>query len=299
MVASAQAQVVGRRYLLQEQIGQGGMGVVYRATDRLTGENVALKRVTVGLQDAMATRNFQSTLTAPASHPSDSSDPRVSLAQEFETLASLRHPNIISVLDYGFDDEQLPYFTMSLVEDGQSFTDAVKGKPLETQIGLLTQMLQALAYLHRRGILHRDLKPANVVVTGGVAKVLDFGLALARTRDTGFERPAVRRRSAVKGGRVWQPPSALPSSEASFPTSRVYRRAPGRGKRRFGRRLPGRRADRQDAPPLQWRGFHLPASHRPPHHSGTALIAARARPRQPRCQSGSGTRERSSKCHAP
>src|ERR1700690_516795 len=99
MVASAQAEVVGRRYLLQEQIGEGGMGVVYRATDRLTGESVALKRVTAGLKELMATRSILSTRSltsirpASESHPSDSSDPRVSLAQEFETLASLRHPN--------------------------------------------------------------------------------------------------------------------------------------------------------------------------------------------------------------
>src|SRR5260221_9204292 len=106
MVSSAQTQVVGRRYLIQEQIGEGGMGAVYRATDRLTGENVALKRVTAMMQDIMSTRSAMSTRTAPASHPSDTSDPRLALAQEFETLASLRHPNIISVLDYGFDEEK-------------------------------------------------------------------------------------------------------------------------------------------------------------------------------------------------
>src|SRR5260221_345447 len=182
MVSSAQAQVVGRRYLIQEQIGEGGMGAVYRATDRLTGESIALKRVTGMMQDIMSTRSAMSTATAPASHPSDTSDPRVALALEFETLASLRHPNIISVLDYGFDDEKQPYFTMNLLEHSQSFSDAARGKPLEAQVGLLVQMLQALAYLHRRGILHRDLKPANVVVTDGQVKVLDFGLALVRAR---------------------------------------------------------------------------------------------------------------------
>src|SRR5258708_18079243 len=160
------------------------MGAVYGATAGLSGETVGLKRVTAMRQDIRSRRAVMSTRTAPASHPSDTSDPRVALAQEFETLASLRHPNIISVLDYGFDEEKQPYSTMNLLENSQPFSVAARGKPLEAQIGLLIQMLQALAYLHRRGILHRDLKPANVMVTDGQVKVLDFRLALVRSRAT-------------------------------------------------------------------------------------------------------------------
>ena len=84
------------------------MGVVYRATDRLTGENVALKRVTVPGQQLQ----FASRVSL-----GQSDNFRLALAQEFKTLASLRHPHIISVLDYGFDAQRQPFLTMELLED--------------------------------------------------------------------------------------------------------------------------------------------------------------------------------------
>lgn len=108
---------------------------------------------------------------------------RLTLAREFRMLSSLRHPNIISVLDYGFDDELLPYFTMELLEGAQTILQAGRDRPLATQVDLLAQMLQALAYLHRRGVIHRDLKPGNVMVVDGRVKVLDFGVSILRERE--------------------------------------------------------------------------------------------------------------------
>src|SRR5690606_12374779 len=109
-----------------------------------------------------------------------SMDVEVALAREFRTLASLRHPHIISVLDYGFDETVQPYFTMELLENAQDIVEAGSVLSEDEQVELLVQVLQALAYLHRRGIVHRDLKPDNVLVSNGQVKVLDFGLAVAQ-----------------------------------------------------------------------------------------------------------------------
>jgi len=148
------------------------MSVVYRATDRLTGQEVALKRM------ALPEDRFR-----VPSHAEDPGLP-VELAKEFKTLASVRHPNIISVLDYGFDEQRQPFYTMDLLKDARTILEAAQGRPLTMQVNLLVQTLQALAYLHRRGILHRDLKPENVMVMNGHVKVLDFGLAVIKSLTT-------------------------------------------------------------------------------------------------------------------
>jgi eukaryotic-like serine/threonine-protein kinase len=162
------SQLIGRRYQILNRIGGGGMGEVYRALDRLTNTVVALKQVSISgkLLDSIDI----------------GSDFRLALAQEFRVLSSLHHPNIISVLDYGFDAQRRPYFTMELLENAKNIVAITDNKPLPFQINLLVQLLQALAYLHRRGVVHRDLKPDNVMVVGSQVKVLDFGLAAARNR---------------------------------------------------------------------------------------------------------------------
>lgn len=155
--------LLDQRYRLEGQIGGGGMGNIYRAFDRLTQRPVALKRV--------------------ALHPADSPENTPSLeirraiTHEFQVLASLRHPHIIRVLNYGFDASGTPYFTMELLEGAQTLLHYGQTRPLTEKVELLIQLLQALAYLHRRGLLHRDLKPSNVLVLDGRVKLLDFGLA--------------------------------------------------------------------------------------------------------------------------
>src|SRR5437588_12918698 len=99
MQTQPELPVISKRYCLLDLIGQGGMGRVYRTLDRFTGKIIALKSVTAALRQG-----------------SDLSR-RLALAREFKILASLRHPNIISVLDYGFDTQQQPFFTMDLLDN--------------------------------------------------------------------------------------------------------------------------------------------------------------------------------------
>lgn len=159
---------VNGRYLIHEKIGEGGMGVVFRATDRLAEHILAFKQVIVPTWHYQVDDETEGEIAETL---------RLALAHEFETLASLRHPNIISVLDYGFDEERRPFFTMDYMMGAKTILEAGAGLDEVGKVNLIQQMLQALAYLHRRGILHRDLKPANVLVTSRTVRILDFGLA--------------------------------------------------------------------------------------------------------------------------
>jgi serine/threonine protein kinase/Tol biopolymer transport system component len=142
-------------YRITEKLGEGGMGVVYRAIDTKLGRNVAIKVLpAVFADDADRMTRFQ---------------------REAEVLASLNHPNIAAI--YGVaESEDARGLVMELV-DGETLP---VGLPLDIALRYAKQMAEALEYAHERGIVHRDLKPANVKVTAeGAVKLLDFGLAKA------------------------------------------------------------------------------------------------------------------------
>jgi non-specific serine/threonine protein kinase/serine/threonine-protein kinase len=146
-------------YLLRQELGRGGMGVVFRA-ERADGEvrqQVAIKFVAGALLPEEVHRRF---------------------LQERQILAALNHPNIVHFLDGGaFRNHR--YLVMELVE-GEPLQRYCQQQSLQrdARLRLFGQVCAAVAYAHERLILHRDLKPANILVTaGGTVKVLDFGIA--------------------------------------------------------------------------------------------------------------------------
>jgi len=147
------------RYHLLEEIGGGGMGVVYRARDEHLGRDVALKvlRSAAGM-DEVARKRFR---------------------REARALSLLSHSSISTVFDFDSHDG-LDFLVMELVE-GESLQDRLRAAPLaEREVADLgAQVAGALAAAHEQGVIHRDLKPGNVMVTPkGRVKLLDFGLAL-------------------------------------------------------------------------------------------------------------------------
>ena len=160
--------VVGGRYRLGEVIGYGGMAEVHRGVDTRLGRTVAVKLLRASLaSDATFQARFR---------------------QEAQSAASLNHPNVISVYDFGDGRSSegaiagLPYIVMEFVE-GRTLRDILRQERRllpERALEITAEILSALDYSHRMGIIHRDIKPANVMVTPrGDVKVMDFGIARA------------------------------------------------------------------------------------------------------------------------
>jgi serine/threonine protein kinase len=154
---------VGRRvgvYRLVEQIGQGGMGDVYRA-ERADGQydkEVAIKFVRAGFDTAAILERFRN---------------------ERQVLASLDHPNIARLLDGGTTDKGVPYLVMELIEGTpiDEYSD-VHRLTITERLQLFEQVCSAVQYAHQHLVIHRDIKPGNILVTKeGVPKLLDFGIA--------------------------------------------------------------------------------------------------------------------------
>jgi serine/threonine protein kinase/photosystem II stability/assembly factor-like uncharacterized protein len=150
-------------YEIQSPLGAGGMGEVYRATDTKLGRDVALKLLAPGTLDKVGPEH---------------------LLREAQTASSLSHPNICTIHQVGETGNDF-YVVMELIE-GRSLSDLITATGLSMEIVTRygTQIADALAHAHDRGIVHRDLKGANVMVTPeGRVKVLDFGLATRLDRE--------------------------------------------------------------------------------------------------------------------
>lgn len=144
------------KYEVIDLIGQGGFGRVYRAYDPALKRHVAIK--TCAVADA---------------------DMRARFAREAEIAASLSHPYIVTVHDYGHQDGE-PYLVQAFLEGEDLDHKLKRGESFaaERVTGWLLQIAEALEYAHGRGVLHRDIKPANIrILPSGEVRIMDFGIA--------------------------------------------------------------------------------------------------------------------------
>jgi serine/threonine protein kinase len=162
------------RYQLQEELGTGGMGVVYKAFDPRENRLVAIKMIGQR-NDIHATILGK---TRRAANIAFNANRRMMLVREASLAARLHHPNIIRVFSY----EQfrgLLYIVMEFLE-GRSLDRVIAqdtGLPLEEKLRMSAQLLDGLSFAHSHGIMHRDVKPSNVFLcSDGMVKLLDFGL---------------------------------------------------------------------------------------------------------------------------
>ncbi|MFO0966935.1 MAG: protein kinase [Gemmataceae bacterium] len=147
------------------EIGRGGMGVVYRAWQKMPGRTVAIKMILAGAQAG----------------PED----LTRFEREARTIGALDHPNIIKIYDFG-THEEMPYFPLEFVAGGSLRDKLVSKDEREAApwangraATLIQTLAQAIDVVHNKGIVHRDLKPGNILLTpDGVPKITDFGLAL-------------------------------------------------------------------------------------------------------------------------
>jgi serine/threonine-protein kinase len=186
-------------YEILEELGRGGMGVVYKARQISLKRLVALKMILAG------------------SHAAETD--RFRFRNEAEAVARLQHPNIVQIHEIG-EQGGLPYFSLEFVEGG-SLDRKLRGQPLPIdEAGRLTATLaRAMHHAHQRSVVHRDLKPANVLLmSDGTPKITDFGLARQLESDSGQTRSG-----AVMGTPSYMAPEqAAGQTRVIGPASDIY-----------------------------------------------------------------------------
>ncbi|HSE27801.1 MAG TPA: protein kinase [Gemmatimonadales bacterium] len=165
---AALRQALAGRYVIERELGQGGMATVYLAQDVRHDRRVALKVVRPDLAAILGGERFLA---------------------EIKTTANLQHPHILSLFDSG-EAGGLVWYVMPYV-DGESLRDRLRREkqlPVEEAVRIAREVADALQHAHGHGIVHRDIKPENILLHGGHALVADFGIALAASRSEGGAR---------------------------------------------------------------------------------------------------------------
>ncbi len=176
---------------VHEEVGEGGFGVVYRATQTgMVKRRVALKVLKPGVDTRQVLRRFEI---------------------ERQALALLEHPNIARIYQAGETEEGYPYFTMEFI-DGVSITEALAERSECKILESFLSVCHAISYAHGKGVIHRDLKPTNILVTvDGIPKVIDFGVAKATIPES------VSGMTLFTGGESWLGTPAYMAPEQADP----------------------------------------------------------------------------------
>ena len=191
------------RYVIQDVIGEGGMGKVYLAHETgVLDRPVALKVVRRGIDTERVVRRFRA---------------------EQETLARLQHPAIAAVYHAGVTADGRPWFAMEYV-DGVSITRYCRedAASLDQRINLILQVCEAVQHTHQKGVIHRDLKPSNILVQrdSNAIKLIDFGIARAIQTDSDASR--VTRQGQVMGTPEYMSPEQATDAGDVDTRSDVY-----------------------------------------------------------------------------
>lgn len=159
------------KYEIEQQIGCGSMGIVYKGHDPFSDRDVAVKvALSESLQDKESGERY-----------------RKMFFNEAHTAGTLKHPNIVGILDAGVDDGHC-YIVMELVEGAETLKPYCRSKnllPFESVIEIIFKCAKALDYAHRNGVIHRDIKPTNILLTKDRdVKIADFSIARMVNADT-------------------------------------------------------------------------------------------------------------------
>ncbi len=183
------------------EIGRGGMGVVYKAMQKSLKREVALKILPEHLSDDLEfVKRFN---------------------REAQALATLKHPNIVSILDR-CESNGIYFFVMEFV-DGKSMRQIMRSRRLNTiqVLGIMSDICCGLAYAHSQGIIHRDIKPENIMIdTNGVVKIADFGLSAFLRKDSEFSR--ITNTAITMGTLDYMSPEQRISSKSADHRSDIY-----------------------------------------------------------------------------